>query len=373
MGPKTIVPRKGRQYANGAEWKGAGFNGINGEPENGLEGYLFERFIGVEASKAKAGGVLDPHKKKTMTLDMRKVFEKNMITLQESIAKEESPDKMASLTAAFRNAQAVMETADKLIHEYNQQAQVVIDLIKKHSAHEVGQLFEPIELRLGTNTEQILEEFLGMFRERFLGRPSDVRAQLNKRLAAIGVAHNREQLQLLLAEIRYWADIAFRALMEENPEDTAEVRAKVLEGARARARAAAMAAAVRGGGKEGDEIEFEFDEESVEYPPKYIRKDEDVAVFTDRELLDVFLARLDDTAMVLGPYKELAIAEKARRFTSDYQFERAAAERLDNDVPTLLSMAATAQAHAALHMGTFLAEEGNGDTEQGRRRRGYPT
>ena len=61
MGPKTIVPRKGRQYANGAEWKGAGFNGINGEPENGLEGYLFERFIGVEASKAKAGGVLDPH------------------------------------------------------------------------------------------------------------------------------------------------------------------------------------------------------------------------------------------------------------------------------------------------------------------------
>jgi len=97
MGPKTIVPRKGRPYANGEEWKGAGYNGFNGEPENGLEGYLFERFIGVEASKAKAGGVLDPHKKKTMTLDMRKVFEKNMITLQESIAKEASPDKMASL------------------------------------------------------------------------------------------------------------------------------------------------------------------------------------------------------------------------------------------------------------------------------------
>ena len=81
MGPKTIGPRKGRPYANGEEWNGAGYNGINGEPENGLEGYLFERFIGVEASKAKAGGVLDPHKKKTMTLDMRKVFEKNMITL----------------------------------------------------------------------------------------------------------------------------------------------------------------------------------------------------------------------------------------------------------------------------------------------------
>jgi len=265
MGPKTIVPRKGRPYANGEEWKGAGYNGFNGEPENGLEGYLFERFIGVEASKAKAGGVLDPHKKKTMTLDMRKVFEKNMITLQESIAKEASPDKMASLTAAFRNAQAVMETADKLIHEYNQQAQVVIDLIKKHSAHEVGQLFEPIELRLGTNAEQILEEFLGMFRERFLGRSSDVRAQLNKRLAAIGVAHNREQLQLLLAEIRYWADIGFRALMEENPEDTAEIRANVRNGARARARAAAVAAAVRDGGKEDDEIEFEFDEDSVQY------------------------------------------------------------------------------------------------------------
>ena len=56
MGPKTIVPRKGRPYANGEEWKGAGYNGINGEPENGLEGYLFERFIGVEASKATRRG-----------------------------------------------------------------------------------------------------------------------------------------------------------------------------------------------------------------------------------------------------------------------------------------------------------------------------
>ena len=101
-----------------------------------------------------------------------------------------------------------------------------------------------------------------------------------------------------------------------NPRDTAQARALAEDDARAAA----------------DEAGEEFDMEDVEYPPTHILKDKNVPSFTNTELLNAFLMRLDNKALEMMPYKELALKEKAETSPSFKDFETEVEARMDRDV-----------------------------------------
>ena len=331
--PRAIQPRVERDYVGPDKYGGVGIRGRTGKTEKGIPWILFLQWIKDKATRTGLGDVLEDDKPDYVSAATRKAFIKNLAKdgrlLERTVADTNAAaKKRAVLTRAISDGVKVMTEMDKKRNRYCEMAQRVLAMIKDAVTAAVLNMITAIEIKHARNTEAALDEFLRLAANRFAGDPADRRTQLNEMLTAVGTAHNKEQLQLLVSNVQYLADIADIALFVPNPANTV--------GARRRA-----------------DIQARQDGEEPVYPPEYILADEAVPNFTARELLDAVLRRIivsNAAAADLMPYRELAIQEKAQLdYASFAQFVYNFETRLGMDQSSLEEEEATAHAHAAMY------------------------
>ena len=330
--PRTIQPRVERDYTGPDKYGGVGIRGRTGKTEKGIPWILFLQWIKDKATRAGLGDVLEDVKPNYVSEETRKSFVKNLARdgrkLNSTTATTNAAEKKrAVLARTISDALKVMTEMDRRRNRYCEMAQKVLAMIKDTVTAAVLNMITAIEIKHARNTEAALDEFLRLAAKRFAGDPADRRTQLNEMLTAVGTAHNKEQLQLLVSNVQYLADIADIALFVLNPANTSRARKQA-------------------------RIQARQDGEEPIYPQEYILADESVPNFTARELLDAVLRRVivaNAAAADLMPYRELAIQEKAKaEYASFSQFVYDFEERLGMDQSSLEEEEATVHAHAAM-------------------------
>jgi hypothetical protein len=166
-----------RPYKDGDQWAGTGFSSRDGTSEGGLQAHLYEHYFTNEANVSKNGEVLDPNREQVLSLEQRDMFKRDLDDLLSKISSSSDPKEKRSLKSAYKDGQSILAVDSERVAKYNAQAMVVIGIIKKTSTATVGNLFKPLEMQHGGNAYKVLDGFLAIFRARFYGRMSDVRAQ----------------------------------------------------------------------------------------------------------------------------------------------------------------------------------------------------
>ena len=299
----------------GRDWKMRKYGGVGHDPSTGktekaLPWFMYKQMLKDVAGAEGWGSILDDNKEEYVDATTRKVLIKDLARdgrkLQGLRIHPNNKEERRDLKRSIADGTKTLTTLDITAAKDNEKAQKVISLIKETVTTPVLNVLTPIELAKGHHKVQALDAFLAEGDRRYAGNAADRRTQLNEMMTAIGMAYTKDEMQLLVSEVQYVSDVAKIALFKRNPANTVSNRLK------------AEAEAFRSGGR-------------AIYPPPRILVDSEVPTFTAREKLDSVLKRTDATTVSLGPYRELAVAEKSNDNPSFERFVEKFEERMGND------------------------------------------
>lgn len=271
---RTITEQDFRPFKTD-KWDGMSIHKRTGKTEMGVQAHLFLQNAREEANKIGCGEVLNAKKKKIMSATLDAKFEERVKEIEDKMGAEDvSTNAMIRLESQYEKLQKILNTGREIREARNAQAQKVLDIIKSTAGPSILLRIAPLELSHQSATETIVDAIMEDIEDNFMGSAEDVRNQLNAHVAAIGVARTKLQVQMLMAQIQYWAKVASLCLLKANPDNTPEARR--------------IAELLRNEG------------EPVDYPPTHIQVHPAVPTFTQTELLNLTLQRLDDQAHARG-------------------------------------------------------------------------